>query len=156
MTCPWTIRPWMTCPWLPRPWLLVYSVCLTACLLQLASVLQGFMSPHLTNTVTEEIPLEGMAFPLILKLCVKPAFNLTGLDLAGYDTTWGAYSFFMGQSKFNRSIVGWAGHTNTAGVQGTVQELLDNITLFKHYNNVITGRKEIYVFEKTWLFLPSS
>ena len=147
-------RPLIKRPWLPRPWLLVYYVCLTACLLQLASVLQGFMSPHLTNTVTEEIPFKGMAFPLILKICVKPAFNLTRLDKAGYDTTWGVYGFFMGQSKFNRSIVGWAGHTNTSGVQGTVKELLHDITLFKRYHSVITGKKRrIYIFEKQSVFI---
>ena len=39
--------------------------------------LQGLMASQLTNTVTQEIPFKGMAFPLVLDICVKSAFNLT-------------------------------------------------------------------------------
>jgi hypothetical protein len=65
-----------------------------------------------------------MDFPLIFKICVNPGFNETVVYEAGYDNI-GMY--FLGRSRFNYSKVGWAGHTNTLGVQGSVAEVLSRI-----------------------------
>jgi hypothetical protein len=57
----------------------------------------------------------------------------------GYENT---ISYFEGRSKYNTSILGWAGHTNTSGVQDsvagvlkrvrahTVEEVISKVTLY--------------------------
>jgi hypothetical protein len=52
-------------------------------------------------------------FPIIFKIWANPAFNMTALSEEGYDTeSGGIYDYFLGQSKYNRSLYGWAGHSN--------------------------------------------
>lgn len=98
---------------------------------QLASVLQGYMSPSIINTSTEEVNLGDLDFPIIFKICIKPGFNLLALAEAGFDTTYGVYGYFSGQSRYNQSLIGWAGHTNTSGVQGGVTEVFERVRLHK-------------------------
>ena len=51
------------------------------------------------------------------------------MDDAGYDTKYGSWGYFLGKSKWNRSIEGWAGHTNASGVRGSVEETVEKLTL---------------------------
>ena len=97
---------------------IIYVGCVTATLVQLASVLEGYLSPTMTNTVRETKDL--VEFPLVFKICFKAGFNTTVIEETGYDSP---YYYFLGQSKFNRSIFGWGGHTNASEVLGTGQEI---------------------------------
>ena len=95
-------------------------ICILAVVTQLAFNFRDFLFPRLTNSRLETRSLQGEDFPLIFKICVQPAFNKTALVETGYGHL---FRYFQGGSKFNKSIFGWAGHTNDSGVYGTVEEV---------------------------------
>jgi hypothetical protein len=72
----------------------------------------------------EEMNWKDMDVPVVLKICVAPGFNMTAIKEMGYDNV---YRYFEGISKYNKTILGWAGHTNTSGVQGSVAEVLKRV-----------------------------
>jgi hypothetical protein len=102
-------------------WALLTLACTTALLVQLGLVFKGYVAPTLTNTRVEQQHLKHMDFPLI---CVEPGFDQKAIVAAGYLTSW---EYFLGRNRFNSSILGWAGHTNTSGVQGSVTEILRRV-----------------------------
>ena len=106
-------------------WIVVHVVCVVACFLQMGSVMEGYIHPTLTNTVVEEKNLKDINFPLIFKICVQPGFNDTAVIEAGYNST---LDYFFGQSAYNSSLYGWAGHTDTSEQLGGVAELLSRIS----------------------------
>ena len=93
-------------------WILANFVCTAILTVQLGHVLEGYIKPTITRTWEEEVPLQDIDFPVVIKICVVPGFNQTVLRELGYYDTW---SFFLGQSMFNDSVFGWAGHTEDSG-----------------------------------------
>ena len=85
-------------------------------------------------------------FPLLTRVCIRPGFDMPALWKAGYHSTDG---FFSGKSRFNSSVIGWAGHTKDGEVVGKVEDLFDslkqNVSLKTHlYKITVTttlGRK---------------
>ena len=65
------------------------------------------LNPSETFTKYQETPLDQIDFPIIFKICLKPALNLTLLQSAGYKTI---KTYFLGRSWHNTSLYGWAGH----------------------------------------------
>ena len=110
-------------------WKLVHLACLAAFLVQLGGVLEGFLRPTITSTVVEQKNLQDIDFPLCFKICIKPGFNAIVLNEMGYDTSDGSYGYFSGRSRFNRSVFGWAGHTNTSGLVDSVSGIYNRISL---------------------------
>ena len=84
--------------------------------------------------VTEK-DLQDSDFPLLFKICINPSFNHTAIDEAGFNDN--AYDFFSGKSRFNSSLFGWAGHTAEGGVLGTVEQMINKVTLYHNPNQVI-------------------
>ena len=76
-------------------------------------------------------------FPLLARICIHPGFDMPALRRAGYNN---ADGYFSGNSRFNRSVVGWAGHTQDGKVVGKVEEIYDavkqNVSLKNHYFSV--------------------
>jgi hypothetical protein len=106
-------------------WLL-HLTCAAAALVQLGFVLwNGYIRPSITNTRVEEMKWKDMDVPVVLKICITPGFNTTAIKEMGYDN--GVYGYFGGARKYNETILGWAGHTNTSGVQGSVAEVLRRV-----------------------------
>ena len=68
-------------------------------------------------------------FPLVFKVCFSPGLRLSAMEDAGYNTRYGSWDYFLGKSKYNRSIVGWAGHTKTSGVRGSVEDMVEEVQL---------------------------
>jgi len=54
---------------------------------------------------------------MYLKVCMKPAYSLEYLNAAGYR---GIYEYFLGESRYNSSLFGWAGHTEEGKIFGNV------------------------------------
>ena len=122
-------------------WVLLHMACSLAVTIQLLSVLHSFIKPETTNSETEEINLENMEFPLQFKICVDPSFNGSAVEDLGYDGIW---NYFAGLSRFNESIYGWAGHTNSSGVKDTVAGVLSKVT------NPITAKELLTKFRIGW------
>ena len=102
----------------------MHLACATALMVQLWSVLAAFIHPTLTNTSQREVNLRDTSFPLALRICVIPGFKREALVEAGYKNL-GQY--FKGQSRFNRSILGWGGHTAAGGSVDTPSAVLARV-----------------------------
>ena len=99
--------------------------CTVAVMIQLASILEDFANPKLTNTMVEKKKLEDLNFPLLFKICPTLGFNGTALKEYGYEN---AARYFKGESMFNLSMVGWGGHTNgTLEAQASVEEVFAKV-----------------------------
>ena len=86
---------------------------------------RGFIYPTLLNMDASEIDLRDTEFPLDIKICAEPGFNETAIEEVGYDRS--PWTYFNGVSRFNSSIVGWAGHTNDFGVKGSVEGVFKKV-----------------------------
>ena len=74
--------------------------------------------PSETFTRMVEKRLDDIEFPVIFKLCVTPALNVTELKSAGYRNIW---RYFLGQSAYNTSLYGWGGHSSLGTPRHTVR-----------------------------------
>ena len=106
--------------------LLTNLVCLTAFCVQFGNVLEGYINPVQTNIRVGERNIS--AFPLVFKICFSPGLNITAIEEAGYKRS---FEYFYGQSRFNSSILGWAGHTNSSGVVGSVVDMRERAKLHR-------------------------
>ena len=120
-------------------WILANITCTTILTVQLAHVLEGYIKPKILRTWDEEVLLEDIDFPVVIKICVVPGFNQTALYEVGYYDAW---DYFLGQSRFNESVIGWAGHTEDSGTIGTVGEILKQISDSKIEN----------IFDSVWVW----
>ena len=133
-------------------WVLVNLFCTAVLLVQLANVLQGYTKPTLTQTREEDLKLGDKDFPVILKICVIPGFNGAALQKAGYLDTW---SYFLGQSMFNDSTFGWAGHFNQSEMKSevrTVKEVLAQVG--NHHIENIIGNIYVWTTDKSDIRIP--
>ena len=120
-------------------WILANIACTAILTFQLGHVLEGYIKPTITRTWEEDVPLEDIDFPLVIKICVVPGFSQTALYEVGYNDAGG---YFLGQSRFNESVIGWAGHTEDSGTKGTVGEILTQISDSKIEN----------IFDSVWVW----
>ena len=103
-----------------RVWRWVNIACILAAIIQLACVFKQYLVPKQTNTLLENINLEDIKFPLIFKICSQPGFNISAIKEAGYGHKTSkndVANYFFGQSRFNFSTYGWAGHQNGSFVE---------------------------------------
>ena len=75
------------------------------------------ISPTRTLPQTRYVKLSDLLFPVVFKVCTKPAFDTDFLSSAGYRNV---YEYFLGRSKFNSTIFGWAGHTPAGEIVSNV------------------------------------
>ena len=75
--------------------------------------------PDVPEIVVYKKDLSEIDFPLLIRICLfeKENINARFLDY-GYDAL---YGFFHGQSMYNSSLVGWAGHTENGSTIGSVE-----------------------------------
>jgi hypothetical protein len=93
---------------LSNPWIVLHAGCTLLFAWQLASLSAGVIWPTHTVTSTVNRNLSDIDFPVLFKICIKPGFNDTALREVGYNNS---FDYFLGISKYNRSLLGWAGHT---------------------------------------------
>ena len=106
-------------------WTAVNVICVLAAIIHLVFIMGNYINPDQLNTVTSEISLGDMEFPLDIKICAEPAFNKNALVEAGYKEE--IYKYFDGKSRYNHSVFGWAEHTNDSGILGSVEEVLNKV-----------------------------
>ena len=106
-------------------WVLVNLFCVSVLGFQLVNLCFEYIKPSMTITQDKVVHLEHIEFPLLIKICIIPGFNETAIRDAGYDESW---YYFYGQSKFNGSIFGWAGHNNRSETLGEVEEIFKRVS----------------------------
>ena len=105
-----------------------------AFIVQFAEIIYETAYPSVTTTNVAEEIVES--FPMIFKICPNPAFKMQALlDFGYYDI----YTYFLGQSRFNHSIYGWAGHTENTSTIAPPEEIYPNITLFPNLEDLLLG-----------------
>merc|ERR1712142_674386 len=108
-------------------WKVLNILCCAALFWQLFGIFNEWLRPSQETIRITEKNLEDIDFPLTMKICPDSGFNLTALREEGYDSAW---FYFIGQSRYNSSIFGWAGHTNTSETRGTVEQIYHNVVNF--------------------------
>ena len=78
-------------------------------------------------------------FPLLTRVCVRPGFDMAALREAGYNST---DSYFTGKSRFNSSVIGWAGHTKDGkvkpdSIEGLFEGLKQNVSLSAYLDSIM-------------------
>ena len=114
-------------------WVLANLVCTVVLAIQLANVLEGFIKPTITRTWEEEVLLDDIEFPLVIKVCVIPGFNQTALYEEGYEDT---VNYFNGNSRFDEDPLGWGGHNENSETFGNVEETLAKVS-DNNFENVL-------------------
>ena len=88
--------------------LIINIICLIVFLVQVFFVTFRLAFPSHTNPMMEKVDLASIPFPVSFKICLK---RHSGEDVIfkrqGYNNL---ASYFKGESIYNASIIGWAGH----------------------------------------------
>ena len=81
------------------------------------------------------VPLSSPEFPLRLSVCVSPGHHQAHLQEAGYQD----YVYYQyGQSKYNSSLFGWAGHTKDGNSKyADVGLLQKRLIMFSNLSDIV-------------------
>ena len=102
---------------LSKPWLIIHLVCFVLFTVQICFLAEEHIHPRDTNTVTEKKDISEIDFPVVFKICFRPGLDEIKLFKLGYAAI---FYYFVGRSRFNSSLVGWAGHTKDGGIYSNV------------------------------------
>ena len=120
-----------------HPWVLVHSLCFLALAIHVMIIGRNLLYPLHPHTYIKEESLQNVAFPVIFKICFKPAFKDDELLSVGYKNSWG---YLTGVSLYNKSVVGWAGHRQDGGIVSNVTGIAEILT---HIHNHILSQTEL-------------
>ena len=107
-----------------QPMVIMHAACLIAFTAQMVILANNQINPSQTISSMEEKSLDSIEFPALFKICIKPAFNIAELRKAGYKSIW---AYFLGQSRYNKSLYGWGGHYKNGSSIATVAGLEPNL-----------------------------
>ena len=103
---------------------IVNCLLVVACGLHVGYIVLSIVNPEFPQVRLYKEQLRNVEFPISFQICVNE-FNVTNstnekYQQYGYDGIW---EYFRGQSRYNSTIVGWAGHkqnhsTDTFTVEG--------------------------------------
>ena len=100
------------------PWNVINLCCFTAFVVQISYLVSDQISPDQTVSITRDFQLDDIQFPVLFKICIKPSFNVDELQATGYQNIW---KYFIGQSLYNDSLFGWAGHAEDGQTIGSAE-----------------------------------
>ena len=112
-----------------RKGILIYSLCSLIFILHITLIGLYEANPEQTVASKSALKLHEMEqFPVVFKLCIKPGgFDLDKLNQFGYQT---ATHYFSGESMYNTSLIGWAGHNEDGTINSTAAG--DTVMFLKH------------------------
>ena len=99
--------------------------CTIAFSVQMILLTRALMYPEHTVSRIFRKNLTIQEFPVVFKICIKPGFDKEALKETGYENV---FSYFWGISQYNKSLLGWAGHTAEGGVFSNVTGKLSRET----------------------------
>ena len=98
------------CYILKRPWIAIHCLCLFYFFIQVSFLAKDRKYPPTTETKIERSHISKIDFPVIFKICIEPGLDGPNLYSTGYENI---FNYFAGISRFNGSIKGGAGHTES-------------------------------------------
>merc|ERR1711994_458129 len=82
------------------------------------------------GTKLSERKLDDLDFPVLIKICLNPAFNEDKIKEVGYYSLW---SYFTGKGRWRNSngsaVYGWAGHWENGSTISSVKDIQSNISM---------------------------
>ena len=105
---------------LRKPWFLIHLGCFVAFIIQMTFLTKNQVQPSQTVINTEKKDLKDLEFPIVFKICIIPGFDFRELENVGYGGPVPAYNYFVGKSRYNGSVYGWAGHTSDGRVVSNI------------------------------------
>ena len=79
-------------------------------------------NPELPSIKTYKKKFTEIEFPLVFRICANEIEDSTErYKEYGYRFD---YSYFIGQSIYNRSLIGWNGHTKEGGTIASIEGLM--------------------------------
>ena len=91
---------------------------LVSCIVHGISIIHRIFYPKLPTIRVFKRNLTNMDFPLSFRICVEGDKELKLYEELGYDNK---KEFIRGRSKYNDSIIGWAGHTRDGSPFATIE-----------------------------------
>ena len=116
--------------------LFLLAICLT-----IWNINQRF-NTNKTTSITNHEKLEEIVFPLKFSLLIYPGFDQSKLVEVGYRSP---SPYIIGENRFGRPQIGWAGHTKAGSTLGNVSGKLEKeswskkgklLELFKIWNRI--------------------
>ena len=123
----------------------LYAILTGSCLVHILFIGNQLLHPNLPEIRIYKKYLKDVEFPISFRICGYESSNVTHkYEQVGYRY---AFDFFRGRSMFNKSIVGWGGHTENGSIIGSVEEVLErlNWTSIVHKIQIYTINEE-YIF----------
>ena len=119
--------------------LLFKSICLAGLIVHTVSNFYGYFYNRTSWVNTRSVRLRDLEeFPFVLQVIIQPGFDAKALEKEGYKSV---DDYFMGQSRFNRSVAGWRGHTSGGNVTGSAEEVFNRV---KHQRNNTQFLRKVY------------
>ena len=98
---------------------LINFTLLIICIINSCDVFYKLVNPELPSIHEYETKLKDIEFPISFKICLNDPKNTHDrYQKIGYKDV---YRFFKGTSKYNKSHVGWSGHTKDGATIGTTE-----------------------------------
>ena len=105
----------------------LYTILSVSCLVHILFIGNQLLHPNLPETRIYKKHLKEIEFPISFRICAYDLRSATHkYENVGYRH---AYDFFRGRSMYNRSLVGWGGHTKNGSYIGSVEEVLEKVSL---------------------------
>ena len=123
--------------------IILHLACFAAFAIQFGNVLEGYLVPRETHVTVTERRLRTFDFPLVIKICVSPGFNISAIHEAGYSKL---FNYFRGESASNGSVYGWAGH---GGAPRTVEEVVARVRA--HTQDQVITRIKVWTMEQQFV-----
>ena len=111
----------MNRPFVRRIIHLVNFILLIICVVNSCEVIYRLIHPELPSTRVSQNNLKDIEFPLSFRICLYELKNANvneRYQRLGYKSE---VMFFLGRSKFNKSLYGWNGHTENGGILGSTE-----------------------------------
>ena len=123
--------------------LILHIACFVAFAIQFGNVLEGYLVPRETHVTVTERGLRATTFPLVIKLCVSPGFNISAVHEAGYSKL---FNYFRGKSASNASVYGWAGQ---GGTSRSVEEVVARVRA--HTVDQVISRIKVWTMDQQFV-----
>ena len=100
--------------------LIVNVVFLIALCIHVFFITYSMIHPSIPTIKIYEKSLSEIEFPISIKLCAleDTESDVMRHNTSGYERN---FRFFLGQSMFNKSLIGWSGHTQDGSFLGSVK-----------------------------------
>ena len=117
-------------------------------IVQLSFLIRDELTSTELYTQMERVNLAEQTLPLRMSICVTPPVNITELEASGYKSY---LHYQIGQSKFNNSLFGWAGHKpDGKRLYASASTLNNKMSLWKNLSNIVKGFGVLK--NNTWIF----